>query len=590
MEENHAYSEIIGSANAPYINSLASQSAVFTQSFAITHPSQPNYLDIFSGSNQGVIDDSAITQTFTTPNLGASLIQAGLTFASYAEGLPSVGSTTIASGVYVSRHNPCVDWQGAQANAIPAADNQPFTSFPTDFSTLPTVSFVIPNLQDDMHDGTVAMGDTWLQNNLDSYVQWAKTHNSLLIVTFDEDDPANRTRSRRSSSGRWSCPAQYGETINHFSVLRTIEDMYGLPYAGASATATPITDVWQTSVATSLVVRAPSSTTAGRPSASPSPHRRPTTWARSTSRAAMPSGGAPRRLHLHGRRRRGAYLPRWGDPEDGGPSVDHRHGQGNAGPHRHASGHHGRPGRRLPAGHQRPDPVNAGAPFNLTVTAFDPYGNRAASYAGTVHFSRPKPPLAHAAVLGKAVLPADYRSRPATPGCISSPARCSSMPGHADHHGRRYRVSEHHRHAGGHPRQASSEVGFHPDWCKNESALSGDPTDGLSREIHHSPLPNCANAPAENRAPAASSASSRAAIESAGPRAASITVWHSSVSMNRAASSRRGSSPGGIARKPCLSAWINWPGSMVRPKTSTRSPIAPESHGHARRRAAAPAP
>ena len=58
IEENHSYSEIIGSPNAPYINSLAAQGAVFTQSYAVTHPSQPNYLDLFSGFNQGVTDDS----------------------------------------------------------------------------------------------------------------------------------------------------------------------------------------------------------------------------------------------------------------------------------------------------------------------------------------------------------------------------------------------------------------------------------------------------------------------------------------------------------------------------------------------------
>jgi hypothetical protein len=66
----------------------------------------------------------------------------------------------------------------------------PWTSFPSssNFAALPTVSWVIPNLLDDMHDGTIAQGDTWLKNNMDAYAQWARTHNSLLIVTWDEDD------------------------------------------------------------------------------------------------------------------------------------------------------------------------------------------------------------------------------------------------------------------------------------------------------------------------------------------------------------------------------------------------------------------
>jgi phosphatidylinositol-3-phosphatase len=244
VEENHSYGAIIGSSAAPYINSLAGQGASFTQSFASRHPSQPNYLDLFSGSNQGITNNTPPTQPFTTPNLGAGLIQAGLSFGGYSEGLPSVGSTVSKSGDYARKHNPWSDWQGASANAIPAADNMPFTSFPTDFTKLPTVSFVVPNQQNDMHDGSIRTADTWLQTNLDSYVQWAKTHNSLLIVTWDEDDHSQSNQVPTIFVGPMVQPGQYSERINHFNVLRSIEDMYNLPYSGASATATPITDVW----------------------------------------------------------------------------------------------------------------------------------------------------------------------------------------------------------------------------------------------------------------------------------------------------------------------------------------------------------
>src|SRR5262249_48592684 len=86
IEENHAYSQIIGASTAPYINSLAQQGALFTQSFAITHPSQPNYLDIFSGSNQGVTSDTCLTSLKTAANLGSELIAAHDTYAGYSEG------------------------------------------------------------------------------------------------------------------------------------------------------------------------------------------------------------------------------------------------------------------------------------------------------------------------------------------------------------------------------------------------------------------------------------------------------------------------------------------------------------------------
>jgi phosphatidylinositol-3-phosphatase len=241
--ENHAFTSIIGSASAPYVNSLAAEGALFTQSFGVTHPSQPNYLALFSGSTQGVTDDSC-PHTFTAPNLGQELLAAGRTFAGYSEDLPSVGYTGCTSGGYARKHNPWVDFTN-----VPSSANLRLADLPTDFTTLPTVSFVIPNLCDDMHDCPVSTGDTWLRTHLDAYVQWAATHNSLLVLTFDEDDSLHRNRIATVFVGAQVRPGSYSETIDHYAVLRTIEDMYGLPHAGASATATPITDVWTAAAA-----------------------------------------------------------------------------------------------------------------------------------------------------------------------------------------------------------------------------------------------------------------------------------------------------------------------------------------------------
>jgi acid phosphatase len=239
MEENHSYNEIIGSPNAPYINSLASQGALMTNSFALQHPSQPNYLDLFSGSNQGVNDDSC-PHSFSAANLASELIAAGLTFGSFAESLPSVGYTgCTAPGGYVRRHNPAVDFTN-----VPSADVLPFSSFPTNYATLPTVSFVVPDLADDMHNGTIQTADTWLKNNLDGYAPWALKNNSLLIVTWDEDDGTQNNQIPTLFVGQAVQPGQYNESINHFNVLATVEAIYGLPFAGASATANPITDIW----------------------------------------------------------------------------------------------------------------------------------------------------------------------------------------------------------------------------------------------------------------------------------------------------------------------------------------------------------
>ncbi len=167
--ENHSYSDIIGRASAPYINGLAAQGASFSHSSGVAHPSEPNYLALFSGSPQGVTDDSC-PHTFSAASLGEELITAGDTFAGYSESMPSNGYTGCTSDDYARKHNPWVNFPKAGASA-----NLGFSRFPTNYSTLPTVSFVVPNLCNDMHDCPAATGDTWLHNNIDTYMQWAKT-------------------------------------------------------------------------------------------------------------------------------------------------------------------------------------------------------------------------------------------------------------------------------------------------------------------------------------------------------------------------------------------------------------------------------
>ena len=239
MEENHSYSDIIGdTTDAPYINSLASQGALFSNSFAVTHPSQPNYVALFSGSTQGLTSDSC-PHTFSGNNLGNQLTSAGFSFTGYSESMPSDGYTGCTSGEYARKHSPWTNFSD-----IPASENLTYQSFPSDYSTLPTVSFVIPNLLDDMHDGTIADGDTWLQNNLDGYAQWAKANNSLLIVTWDEDDYSESNQVPTLFVGANVTAGTYSEQINHYSVLATIESAYGLSALGSAASATPVTDVW----------------------------------------------------------------------------------------------------------------------------------------------------------------------------------------------------------------------------------------------------------------------------------------------------------------------------------------------------------
>jgi hypothetical protein len=261
IEENHGYDELIGSANAPFINELAQQGAIFTDSHGVTHPSQPNYLALFSGSVQKTIGDECLETItpYTTPNLGASLIKHGLTFKGYAQTMPSVGylkcnykmSQLTGSYLYARKHAPWVNWLGDKENGISPALSLPMDQFPTDFTKLPTVAFAIPDMDYDMHNigepgdaAAIQRGDKWLKDNLGAYAQWAKKHNSLLIITFDEDDfrPVNHIPTIFFGAG--VNPGKYAEHINHYNVLHTIEAMYHLPFADTTR-ATPITDVWK---------------------------------------------------------------------------------------------------------------------------------------------------------------------------------------------------------------------------------------------------------------------------------------------------------------------------------------------------------
>jgi phosphatidylinositol-3-phosphatase len=241
VEENHSAGGIIGNKSAPYINSLANNGALMTQSFAVAHPSEPNYLALFAGSTFGLASDACPVDAGAAPNLGSELLAAGYTFTGFSEDLPSVGSTACSAGKYARKHVPWVNFTN-----VPPAGSLPFSSFNarSDYGSLPTVSFVIPNLDNDMHDGTVAQADTWLYTNLSAYANWAKGNNGLLIVTFDEDDDSANNQIPTLFYGANVKPAAYGVPISHYNVLSTIEQMYGLPKTGLAANAPAITDIW----------------------------------------------------------------------------------------------------------------------------------------------------------------------------------------------------------------------------------------------------------------------------------------------------------------------------------------------------------
>jgi phosphatidylinositol-3-phosphatase len=228
IEENHGYNQIVGSAQAPYINNtLIVGGALMTNSFAVSHPSEPNYFALWSGSTQGIVDDGNYTEN--GPSLGGQLKAASITVKGYVE------------DVAQRKHDP---WESFTDSAGIGVN---FSTWPAgpDFSSLPKFSVVIPNLTDDMHDGTIAQGDTWLSNHIAAYASWALTHNSLLIVTFDEDEttPSENNHIMTVFYGANVAPGTYSQGITHYDVLATIEAMFGLAKLG-NAAGLGFIDVW----------------------------------------------------------------------------------------------------------------------------------------------------------------------------------------------------------------------------------------------------------------------------------------------------------------------------------------------------------
>ncbi len=241
IEENRSYSQVMDKLKSDsYIHALSKRGTLFTRSYAITHPSQPNYLALFSGSTQGSRDNDC-PMRYAGDNLASALINKGLSFSSYSESLPVAGDTVCASGGYQRKHNPAVNWQGTR---LTAAVNQTFNDFPEDFSKLPTVAFVIPDQRNDMHDGSFLTADEWLKKHIAPYVEWTFQHNSLLILTWDEDNGSEDNRIVTLMIGPMVKTGSSAQPINHYSVLRTLLDMYGLPAINASRDTDPIRGIW----------------------------------------------------------------------------------------------------------------------------------------------------------------------------------------------------------------------------------------------------------------------------------------------------------------------------------------------------------
>ena len=267
--ENHDASQIIGNTkDAPYINQLAANGAVaagYHDSFV--HPSEPNYIWMVAGENFGVLDDNdpASHHLDSTAHIADQIEQAGLTWKTYQEGM-GAPCGLVSHDRYAAKHDPFVyfndvnGWDGTtfQPSARCNTHVVDFSELDKDLAagTLPDYVFITPDLDDDMHDGSVAQGDAWLSQQVpkllasDGYKQ-----GGALFLLWDEgsggvspgDDPPFLVVSPNAKVG-------YVSTVDYdtSSYLKTVENILGLqslPCDPARATV-PVMDDLFTSAAT----------------------------------------------------------------------------------------------------------------------------------------------------------------------------------------------------------------------------------------------------------------------------------------------------------------------------------------------------
>jgi hypothetical protein len=251
LEENHSYSSVIGNASMPYLNSLAQKYALATQYYANTHPSIGNYFMLTTG--QIITNSDGYTGTVTADNIVRHLLTAGQTWKSYAEGLPSVGYIGGDTGSYVRHHNPFTYFSDVVNSSVQKLNLVPFTQFAADLNNnqLPDFSFVVPNLNNDAHNGTLAQADGWLKTHIGPLLSNpAFQQDGILIIVFDESSSTDAAHGGGHIAAVVVGPGvkrgfKSTTFYQHQNLLRAILDAVGVrSYPGAAATAKDMSDVF----------------------------------------------------------------------------------------------------------------------------------------------------------------------------------------------------------------------------------------------------------------------------------------------------------------------------------------------------------
>jgi hypothetical protein len=249
--ENHSYSSIVGSSSAPYLNNtVKAQCGLATNYNALTHPSLPNYLSATSGVSYATTpwtnDCSPTSCTTGNNNIYNQAAAAGKTWRGYAESMPS-NCAKSGSGNYAPRHNPppyYTDLTTCSTNDVPMGTTSSGNLLSAvNAGTLPNYSSVTPNLCNDMHDCSVSTGDTWLSGWVPKITAGPDFQNGRLAVfiVWDEGSGSGNATSHVACfvlSAFTPAGATSSTAFNHYSLLRTSEEVVGVSLLGNAGSAT----------------------------------------------------------------------------------------------------------------------------------------------------------------------------------------------------------------------------------------------------------------------------------------------------------------------------------------------------------------
>jgi len=233
----------------PYLNTLAQQYALATQYFANTHPSIGNYFQLTAG--QIITNDDSYSNTVSVDNIVRHLLKGGKTWKEYSESIPGVGYTGHDQYPYIQHHNPLSYLSDVRGDATQQQNLVPFTQFTADMNNgqLPGFSLVVPNNNNDAHDGSLGQADNWLKANIDPLLANPQfKQNGLLLIVFDEAEETDLTHGGGQVALVVVGPevkAGFRSTTfyQHQDLLRMIATYLGIdPNIGDAATASAMTE------------------------------------------------------------------------------------------------------------------------------------------------------------------------------------------------------------------------------------------------------------------------------------------------------------------------------------------------------------